>query len=318
MDHLATHLDLLLSDMQNRKNLEENLSMVIRSLETEIEFQSLGIFLRTQTGGNLRFKIGRNLSHSFDKNVLFHPQDPLIQDLVKLKPLSVRENQKYRFEHDFQHLLIFPLYNNRELLGFFFLDKSQSDFSDQEFRIIHIYSSIISLIISLHELRMFIEQHQMLDDLTGFLNHKAFLERGENLLSQMRRYKRQLTMSVLKIDNYENLIRTVGKENCDDLARKMAGILKQGLRDSDLLGVLYRDAVGIILPEIDAHTAMIPILRLDGRLRQLPLLENNHLGWGLAEINGQVTHIDELVSHALDAAFEATRKLDENVIIFGS
>ncbi|MBN1949169.1 MAG: diguanylate cyclase [Candidatus Cloacimonetes bacterium] len=318
MDHITTHLDLLLSDLLTRKNLEENLSMIIRSLEPEIEFQSLGIFLRTKTGGNFRFKIGRNLSHNFDKNILFHPHDPLIQDLDKLKPLSVKEKQKYKFEHEFQHLLIFPLYNNRELLGFFFMDKSQADFSDQEFQIIHIHSSIISLIISLHEQRMSIEQYHLLDDLTGFLNHRAFLERGENLLSQMRRYKRQLTMCVLKIDNYENLLRTVGKENCDDLIRKMAEVLKQGLRDSDLLGVLYRDAVGILLPEIDAHTALIPILRLDGSLRQLPLLENNHLGWGLAEINRQITHIDELVSLAMDAAFESTRKLEDNIIIRGS
>ena len=45
MDFKLGKFEKLLNELKEKKNLEENLSKIIRCMELEFDFQSLGIFL---------------------------------------------------------------------------------------------------------------------------------------------------------------------------------------------------------------------------------------------------------------------------------
>ena len=71
MDPFAEHFELVLEDLMRKKNIEENLSKLIRFLEEEIEFQILGIFLKVPRSKAYRLKISRNVSHHYAKTTPF-------------------------------------------------------------------------------------------------------------------------------------------------------------------------------------------------------------------------------------------------------
>ncbi len=316
MDFKLGKFEKLLNELKEKKNLEENLSKIIRSMELEFDFQSLGIFLRVPKTDTFRLKISRNISHTYEKNTFFTQEDPLIIELLKFKLLNVTSNKHYKFEHDFSQLLIMPLHNNKILHGFIFIDSSEEIYKDENFTKFSIFSTIISLVVSFCIQRDKIQHLTDLDELTGFYTYKAFSERGEKILSQMNRYKRELVMVIFKIDNYENILRTIGKENCEDLIKQIAEVLKSDQRESDLIGKIFRDTFAIIFPETNVKSCLIPIHRIDIDIAALPLMENYKINWGVVQNSDSIQNIGDFISKTQEAVFESTRNVDENITIY--
>jgi len=73
--------DKLLNEIKKTHPLEENLSKIIRDIEMEFDFQSLGLFLYDPNFKGYRLKIGRNLSHHYEKSTTFKEDDELIKNL---------------------------------------------------------------------------------------------------------------------------------------------------------------------------------------------------------------------------------------------
>ncbi|MBN1326678.1 MAG: sensor domain-containing diguanylate cyclase [Candidatus Cloacimonetes bacterium] len=307
-----------LTDLLKDNNLEENLSKIIRNMEKEFDFQSLGIFLKNFKTNIYRLKISRNLSHSFEKNTVFHECDKLISHLKPLKLLDYYPSTSDvpMFEKSFSHLLVVPLHNNRELLGFIFIDRESGNFDQEEISKLNIFSVLISLGFSLVNNRHDIEQLIDRDELTQLYNHRSFMDRTEKVLSQAKRYKRDLTLLILKLDNFENVIRTIGKDNTDDLIKSIALILEKNLRDTDIIGRIYKDTFAVAMPETHENVSMIAIFRLDEKILELPLMNNYKIGWGVVESNESVLDLSDLINKATEAAFESCRKTEENVTIY--
>ena len=91
-------LDNMLQKVLIEKNLEEKLSTIIGDMEQEFNSSTLGIFLKVPNMEIYRFKIGRNLSHTFSKNTIFTQADPLITELAKLELIDMKYPGQYMFE----------------------------------------------------------------------------------------------------------------------------------------------------------------------------------------------------------------------------
>ena len=120
--------DALLNELLQNHPLEENLSKIIRDIEDEFEFLTLGIFLKVSKSETFRLKIGRNLSHNFAKNTIFTESDPIITELMNFKLLDIHHPGRFKFEKNYSHLLVVPLNYKEHLLGFFFIDKKKDVF----------------------------------------------------------------------------------------------------------------------------------------------------------------------------------------------
>lgn len=101
------------------------------------------------------------------------------------------------------------------------------------------------------------------DELTGLANRRHFLERAEQELDRVRRYATPSAFIMLDIDHFKNINDTWGHATGDTVLRRMALVLGEAVRATDLVGRLGGEEFGVLLPETDLQAA----LKLTERLR---------------------------------------------------
>lgn len=100
------------------------------------------------------------------------------------------------------------------------------------------------------------------DPLTGVSNSRAFYEEAHRLLSLCRRKGHPITVAYLDLDNFKNVNDQRGHQVGDDLLRSVAGILRAGLRPSDLVARLGGDEFAVLMPEAGERDAATTLDRL--------------------------------------------------------
>jgi diguanylate cyclase (GGDEF)-like protein len=316
MDLNLVKFENLLQELKQDKSLEKNLSIIIRAIELEFQFQSLGLFLDSPKEKAFRLKIGRNVSHTFSKQAVYNYTNPLITDLHDLQNKHYYDPQIQKMESDFSHLIIIPLHNNNQLFGFLYMDKTDGHFSPEEVTKLNIFTSIISLGINLNDLRTMLEQIKVLDDVTQLFAYPSFIERASFLFSLMKRHKKNLIMVVFKVNNFEEILRLHGKVKINQAAKRVGEILQENLRSSDIAGKIFRDTIAIIMPETDLTGAMRVIQRIDVLICDLEIMDKEKIGWGIAMIQNSLKDVHQLLHNAEEAAFEANRNYDKNIIVY--
>ena len=316
MDMNLVKFDALLSELKQDKSLENNLSIIIRDIELEFKFRSLGIFLRNAKEGLYRLKISRHISHTFSKKTTFPDSDSFIQDLTGCQNKHFYDPLKIKFEYDYSHLVIIPLHNNKELFGFLFMDRQEGHFSPEEVTKLNIFASIISLGVNLNDLRAMLEHTKVIDDVTKLYTYQSFSERAAFMFSLMKRHHKSLVMAVFKVNNFGDLVRMYGKHKINEAAQKVGTILDESIRKSDLMGKIFKDTIAIFMAETTVSGAKKVISRIDEQIMQLDVMKDQKLGWGIAEMTDSVKDVHQLLHNAEEAAFEANRQYDDNIVVY--
>jgi diguanylate cyclase (GGDEF)-like protein len=300
-------MESLLRSLQNKQPLEESLSKIVREIDSTFDFQSMGIFLKVPDSEIYRLKIGRNISHTFSKTTIFTTGDQMMSDLSHFTPLDIIPPGVYIMEHDYSHLLIHPLFYTDVLFGFVFIDKEEGLFGEDDMRRFHTFSSLISLIVNIYHQKAEIDSHRDLIERTRVYNYKPFMSRAELMFSLMRRYQRDLTVCVLKIDNYENLQRLVGKNKTGDIVQHIVNVFQRSMRSSDLVGRIYKDMFAVFMPETTIKNCHTIVERLQLQILNDKLMSNSILGWGIVQDNEEMKSVSQFIHLGEKAAFESAR-----------
>ncbi len=308
--------DEMLHNLLKKHEMEEHLSFIVRNIEEEFDFQSLGIYLKVPNSDIFRMKISRNISHTYAKNSIFTKGDPITEELMHLKMLDIQSPGRYVFEKEYSHLLILPINHYNELLGFIFIDKSTEVFESEEMTKIKMFASIISLIVQLDLQSAEIEQHRGIYESAKVYSHKSFIEKSEVIFSMMKRYNRYLTIAVIKIDNFENIVRTIGEHETGDLLKQISYIIQNDLRETDIIGKLNNDSFVVLMPETSSKNSFITVNRVNNRILKLPMLKICKIGWGIASKEDTTQNAEELIVFAEHAAEDSTRKEEGNITIY--
>ena len=104
------------------------------------------------------------------------------------------------------------------------------------------------------------------DPLTELLNHQAFSDELEAELARARRYGHCLTLVVLDVDRFKEINDTLGHREGDAVLRRVADVLRETTRRSDLAGRTGGDEFAVALVETDALAARAYVARLEGAL----------------------------------------------------
>jgi diguanylate cyclase (GGDEF)-like protein len=307
--------DNLMTGFLEKKPIEENLSAIIRNMEEEFEFSSIGVFLKVAKSDIFRLKIGRNLSHTFAKNTIFTSGDPLIEELMNLKPIDIKYPGRYMFEKDYHHLLISPIYFHNDLLGFLFIDKEENYFEVSEITTFRIYASIISMVVSMNIMDDEIEQHKEFYESLRIYKITAFKKNADMSFSVSQRYNRDFSLVVMKLANHKTILRTFGERKTDEMMNSIGLLLKKDLRNSDIIGRINLDTFAFAMPETISKNAVNIVERLKNKFLQLPNLKSSSIGWGISQKTDSSENFDSLLKNAEDAAMEATRKKKKDIII---
>jgi diguanylate cyclase (GGDEF)-like protein len=92
------------------------------------------------------------------------------------------------------------------------------------------------------------------DPLTGLLNHQAFTQGLESELERAKRYERGLTLAFVDVDAFKGINDTLGHPEGDRVLRRVAEVLRESRRGSDLVGRMGGDEFAVCLIESDMET----------------------------------------------------------------
>ncbi|MEW6681566.1 MAG: GGDEF domain-containing protein [Nitrospirota bacterium] len=94
-----------------------------------------------------------------------------------------------------------------------------------------------------------------LDPLTGLMNHKHFHKELERQLALARRYGEQGTILFLDLDGFKAVNDRLGHQTGDELLKRVAEVIPQCLRVTDIVARLGGDEFAVYLPRTDTRHA---------------------------------------------------------------
>ncbi|MBT8336798.1 MAG: GGDEF domain-containing protein, partial [Gemmatimonadetes bacterium] len=109
--------------------------------------------------------------------------------------------------------------------------------------------------IERHRLISALRSLSLIDDLTGLYNRRGFTELGEQYLKLARRSGRAVTVVYLDVDRFKNINDTHGHPVGDQALRRVAKILRNTFRRSDIVARLGGDEFAVLALETSGEPA---------------------------------------------------------------
>jgi diguanylate cyclase (GGDEF)-like protein len=149
------------------------------------------------------------------------------------------------------------------------------------------------------------------DQLTGLLHHQAFIRELECELERAARYSHSVVLVFFDLDRFKEVNDTLGHPEGDRVLRRIAKLLRETLRGSDLAGRMGGDEFSAYLIEADEEGAASFLDRLHLQIDELiaagELPKACTLSAGIAYFPADGTDVDELFRIADGRLYEAKR-----------
>ncbi len=150
------------------------------------------------------------------------------------------------------------------------------------------------------------------DNLTGLCNRRFFLPLLEDEHNRARRYHREYSLALLDLDHFKRINDKHGHQVGDQALQAVAGILRQGTREVDVLVRLGGDEFCILLPETGHPGAILAMDRLRLRFAQEGLAVDGKripatISIGLASLAPDDETSEQLMARADRLLYQAKR-----------
>ncbi len=310
-----------LAFLQKKSNLEEKLSHLIRQLVNIVNPDSCSIILRKLHFDYYGVKINRNLTHHRVKELRFYDKDAIVKEMRsgKLIHFYQKDNERFRIERPYSHLICAPIIYEDMFFGFAHIDRKQGSFTDEDILTFQLLCQIASFVIALDVIKNKYEQSKEIDEITHINTYSSFYHHGKAIFAQMKRYKRELSLIVMEIEHYEEMIRRFGTEKSNKVISEFANAMKNNVRTIELLGKIDVNTFAILLPETSIEGTKVVVERLNKILSNI-LADCCKLSWGISAINQayKTDTFDDLLLAAEAAQFSASRKYTNKVEVYQS
>lgn len=172
-----------------------------------------------------------------------------------------------------------------------------------------------------------IEQLAMTDSLTGLYNRRYFDQRAREEINNARRSLQPVSVVVLDIDDFKRINDSYGHSAGDIALVKLAQIMKQQLRSSDVVSRVGGEEFHILLPNTPECVAFQVAERIRCAVKSSPVVLASNNGsqdsseayltcsFGLATLKQSDQHIDSLLQRADAAMYEAKRNGKDVVVV---
>lgn len=158
------------------------------------------------------------------------------------------------------------------------------------------------------------------DYLTGLHNRRHFIEQAEHELARARRYHRPLSLLMIDIDRFKTINDTWGHSTGDAVLRKVSLLIRNALREVDIMGRMGGEEFAAVLVEVDVEQAMQVAQRLCTTVAEttIVLQEGESLqvtiSLGLTGLKGRDITFDSLLKEA-DLALYRAKQSGRNRVV---
>ena len=206
-----------------------------------------------------------------------------------------------------------PFFNGGEAVGLICAYKNKPDVFDQsDLDLFEGMSEHLSMVLenarSVEETKI----KSITDGLTGLYNKGFFIDTLEAELEKALRYKRELSIFMLDIDNFKHYNDTNGHPEGDELLKELSLLIKKVVRSIDIPCRYGGEEFVVILPETTKKGAAIIAERLLKSISEhyFPYQESQPLGFisvsiGLASYPFDGTEMKPLVKKMDEALYRA-------------
>jgi diguanylate cyclase (GGDEF)-like protein len=161
------------------------------------------------------------------------------------------------------------------------------------------------------------------DSLTGLKNRRAFIENGEMLLLQHRRYAHDLTAMVLDIDHFKQINDKYGHHVGDQAIKRVTDAITMTLRESDIIGRMGGEEFAVLMPQTPMPVALAAAERVRRAVAAMkiglidggPLTMTVSIGVAQGDADNS---LDTLLMHADTALYQSKSNGRNRVEMFGA
>jgi len=160
------------------------------------------------------------------------------------------------------------------------------------------------------------------DSLTGLLKHSLIKEEVEKELARCRRSGDRSCVVMLDLDHFKTVNDTWGHSQGDIVIRTLANLLRNRLRETDMIGRYGGEEFLLVLPECDVSSAKDLIRGIGESFSELSFVagESSYqvtLSAGIAAIN-DFTNGEDALNAADQALYERKRSGRNGVTVYSS
>lgn len=158
-----------------------------------------------------------------------------------------------------------------------------------------------------------LKEQATVDPLTGVLNRRGFSERAESLLRRSVDARVEAAVMIVDIDHFKRVNDNHGHEAGDSVLRELGTLLRETVRDDDIVGRLGGEEFAIVLGETTPRDALLVAEKLRERTERHPFVTRRGtiqctVSIGLATTERSWSRLSDILQQADRALYEAKEK----------
>lgn len=285
-----------LETARRRANELDVLRANIIDISSELEFPRLlqsildrSIKLLNASGGDLclyepegnllRTVAARNLGSGYIGTTIQQGVGGAGKVMVSREPLLIKDYNKWEGRSDvyvetyIHGALIVPMLVGEKLMGVISLFQSdpRKKFSHSDLNLLNLFAQQAAIAVDNAHLFQQVQKLARTDGLTRLLNRHTLEEMGVYEIARAKRTKRPISLAMIDLDNFKSVNDTYNHAIGDQALQQYALIVRQSLRNMDILGRYGGDELMVIMPETDSAAALVVAERLRLKIEETPI-----------------------------------------------
>ena len=199
-----------------------------------------------------------------------------------------------------------------ESCGIFEIDKVNNNFNT----LVNELDYRTNKLIEEETKRVYQEKLANTDSLTGSFNRRYLNEFSIEYLRIIKRENKNLSLLMVDIDDFKNINDTFGHETGDKVIKQLVSIIKDVVRENDLIVRFGGDEFLILLPNTNLINARLVGQKIADHIDKYNKDKefNFTISMGISMFNKQDNSIEDMISRADNALYEA-KKIGKNCIV---
>ncbi len=211
-----------------------------------------------------------------------------------------------------------PIFFQGELYGLINVDSLEKNaFNDDDIKSIEFISKSIEIAITnrlLYEEKSYLSRS---DRLTGLYNRHFFDPHVDIVIKKAARYEEIFHLVMIDVDNLKKINDRYSHVNGDRIIEKVAAIIKESMRESDIFARYGGDEFVGLLHNISKEDTLSKMKYLNEKLTQSPIFVDNEtihaeISYGVSTFGEDGYTINDLIRHADDRMYACKNNKKNN------